>query len=312
MEYKYNFTFIIPHYNVPDLLQRCLDSIPKRNDIQVIVVDDNSNPEIVDFSRFPGLERENTEVVLTKEGKGAGYARNIGLKHAIGKWLLFADADDFFVDDLDNILNNHVNDEEDILYFMTKAVLSSDISKESDRNFCIDKHVIEFLKYGREAHVRCWHSVPWGKIIRRSFVEENGILFDEVRYANDYYFAIVAGCKAKRVKAYNVPLYIVTEREGSLASTFCEKEGELEIRTEVCMRGQQIITKYGYRFPEMPVSLYLRKSFEKDPRLFRKNIRKIGDIPFSVKDAWKQTSYPYPYYIRCKIAFQFFLSFLGL
>ena len=36
------YTFIIPHHNCPELLDRCLTSIPQRDDIQVIVVDDNS------------------------------------------------------------------------------------------------------------------------------------------------------------------------------------------------------------------------------------------------------------------------------
>jgi glycosyltransferase involved in cell wall biosynthesis len=47
----YNYSFIIPHKNCPDLLQRCVDSIPDRDDVQVIVVDDNS-----DEGKKPALE----------------------------------------------------------------------------------------------------------------------------------------------------------------------------------------------------------------------------------------------------------------
>jgi len=36
------FSIIIPHKNIPDLLMRCLKSIPVSEDIQLIVVDDNS------------------------------------------------------------------------------------------------------------------------------------------------------------------------------------------------------------------------------------------------------------------------------
>jgi glycosyltransferase involved in cell wall biosynthesis len=92
------FSVIIPHKNRPDLLQYCLNSIPRRKDIQIIVVDDNSDEDKVNFNKFPGLDDEYVEIYLTKEGKGAGYARNMGLKHAKGKWLLFADADDFFTE----------------------------------------------------------------------------------------------------------------------------------------------------------------------------------------------------------------------
>ena len=48
-----NYTVIIPHKNIPELLQRCLDSIPERDDIQVIVVDDNSDESRVSFDHFP-------------------------------------------------------------------------------------------------------------------------------------------------------------------------------------------------------------------------------------------------------------------
>src|SRR5574344_311021 len=92
-----NYTIIIPHKNTTDLLRKCIDSIPKRNDVQVIIVDDNSDADKVDFEHFPGLNEERTEVYFTKEGKGAGYARNIGLQYAIGKWVVFVDADDYFL-----------------------------------------------------------------------------------------------------------------------------------------------------------------------------------------------------------------------
>ena len=37
------YSFVIPHHNTPDLLQRLIDSIPQREDIEIIVVDDNSD-----------------------------------------------------------------------------------------------------------------------------------------------------------------------------------------------------------------------------------------------------------------------------
>ena len=89
----FSYTIIIPHKNCPDLLKRCVDSIPVRDDVQIIVVDDNS-----DEDKKPSIERKGMEVVLldASSSKGAGRARNVGLKHAKGKWLLFADADDYY------------------------------------------------------------------------------------------------------------------------------------------------------------------------------------------------------------------------
>jgi glycosyltransferase involved in cell wall biosynthesis len=87
MKEEINYSIIIPHKNIPALLQRCLNSIPRREDIQIIVVDDNSDSNIVDFEHFPGMDEPCVDVVFTKEGKGAGYARNVGLSKAKGKWL---------------------------------------------------------------------------------------------------------------------------------------------------------------------------------------------------------------------------------
>lgn len=50
-----NYSIIIPHKNIPKLLRRCLDTIPRREDVQVIMVDDNSDQEIIKFDCFPRL-----------------------------------------------------------------------------------------------------------------------------------------------------------------------------------------------------------------------------------------------------------------
>ena len=68
MDYKYNYSFIIPHHNLPELLKRCVSSIPKRDDVQIIIVDDNSDPSIVDFDNFPFLGEKNVEVIFDKSG----------------------------------------------------------------------------------------------------------------------------------------------------------------------------------------------------------------------------------------------------
>ena len=50
MAQNVKYSIIIPHKNSPDLLKRCLESIPDRTDIQVVVVDDNSSSAIIDWN----------------------------------------------------------------------------------------------------------------------------------------------------------------------------------------------------------------------------------------------------------------------
>ena len=56
------YSIIIPHKDIPCLLQRCLDSIPPRDDVQIIVADDDSSPDVVDFAHFPGSDRADVEI----------------------------------------------------------------------------------------------------------------------------------------------------------------------------------------------------------------------------------------------------------
>ena len=61
------FSFILPHKNTPELLQKALDSIPRWDDIEIIVADDNSDTATTDFAHFPGTNDPTVQVFFTKE-----------------------------------------------------------------------------------------------------------------------------------------------------------------------------------------------------------------------------------------------------
>ena len=108
MEIKYSF--VIPHKNAKALLQRCVNSIPLRSDVEIIIIDDNSKE-----SQKPIIDCDRIKVVhlSRNESKGAGHARNVGLSLVTGEWVLFPDSDDYYVegflDVLDSINNNDID-----------------------------------------------------------------------------------------------------------------------------------------------------------------------------------------------------------
>ena len=206
-----NYSIIIPHYNIPDLLGRCLRSIPERDDVQVIVVDDNSPGNENYLSTLPELKRKNVEFYVTKDGLGAGHARNVGLSHAVGKWLVFSDSDDFFVDDFSEILDKYVDDNSDIIYFNIK---SCDCY---DRNKIYDADKLDVYRNTQDdIYLRVCNTEPWGKFIKRDLVVDNNIEFQETKAHNDLLFAVKTGLTAKTVNVIDEPLYWYVIREGSL------------------------------------------------------------------------------------------------
>lgn len=212
---KINYSIIIPHKNIPELLQRCLDSIPIRKDVQVIVVDDNSDPNVVDFEEFPGLNTPNVEVYFTKEGKGAGYARNIGLKYVKGKWVLFADADDTFVENFLSALDKYVKSSNDIIYFLTKGI-DNITGKPSYRDYVYDLQ-LTYAKKRNDIYMYYFYIFqPWGKMYSHKFVSDNKIVFEETMVGNDRMFSVKSLCLANQISLDESKIYISYTRQESL------------------------------------------------------------------------------------------------
>ena len=248
-----NYSIIIPHYNIPDLLMRCLKSIPMREDIQIIVIDDCSPDANLYLKDYPELSRPYLEFYRTPQGGSAGRARNVGLDYAKGMWLIFLDADDLLTDDAEKILDETINRTEDIIFYNTTCVMSDDLSKSSDRNFYV-QYFKEYVSNHDETPFRYRFHSLWGKIIKRDLVIKNNIRFDETPYSNDVYFSCVTGYFAQTIAVINRPFFIVTERQDSLASSQFSKKGisfeECQVRFNVALNIKLLFDKWGVKvFP---------------------------------------------------------------
>ena len=85
-----SFAVIVPHYNDPERLRRCLSALVDQVDeAGEIIVADNASPCDLSFVRaeFPTVR------FVTQPQKGAGPARNKGVAETTAPWLLFIDAD---------------------------------------------------------------------------------------------------------------------------------------------------------------------------------------------------------------------------
>lgn len=215
-----NYSIIIPHHNTPELLKKCVDSIPQREDIQIIIVDDNSDPAIVDFDSFPGRDRENVEVVFNKNGKGAGHARNLGLEIAKGKWLFFVDADDYIIENSWSVLDRHCESKADIIYVGCDSIYI-DSNIQANRHTRIESQLLKAKEIDTLESYECLrlsHVNPIGKMIRKSIVDANNITFDEVRYSNDVMFSVKTGWAAKTIEIDTEKVYMITVTKGSLTN----------------------------------------------------------------------------------------------
>ena len=214
-----NYSIIIPHYNIPRLLLRCINSIPNRNDIEIIIIDDCSDSEYyeilcTEIAKMP----HNIQIIKQKENGGGGKARNIGLKSAQGKFVLFADADDFFNYCINDILNDYIDTKYDIIFFNANC-----IDNQTYTNLNKTNHLNQYIELWEkdpqtaELYLRYMFGEPWCKMIRRNLITANNIAFDETRIHNDTTFSYLAGFYAQYIYVDQRALYTYTIRKGSVS-----------------------------------------------------------------------------------------------
>lgn len=287
----YTYTIIIPHKNTPKLLQRCLDSIPHRDDLEIIIVDDNSDPAIVDFEKFPGKERKDVTIVFDKASKGAGHARNIGLDLAKGRWLLFADADDFFNYCIRDILDDYEKDISDVVFFNVTGI-DSNTYGPSSRGTTIKEYHRIYDQDAEEGLFLLKYSCgnPIAKLISKDFVSLHSIRFDETRIHNDTTFSYHVGYHAKKIKVDHRALYCITYSLSSISYTLDDEK--ILQRMEILSRRDRFFLDHNIDLNKIVVNLHiesladLRK--EGNTELYNKSMKILNSYGFSEKDVEKR------------------------
>lgn len=288
------FSIIIPHKNIPSLLSRCIDSIPDTDDIQVIIVDDNSDPNVVDFNNFPGKDRSNVITIFDKIGGGAGHARNIALKHADGKWLVFADSDDFFAEGAFEHFREYQNNSSQIILFKQNSFFS-DTLEPSDRCLKHNKNVdlaLQNIITPKEAILN--EPGPTAKMFLRDHITKNNIEFEEVIASNDVMFVVKATCWAENVIATPYHVFCITQRRGSLTDRTMGDPKNYLCRLEVKIRRNKFYKDYPYQ--KSPILGLVLRAVKFGPITFLKAIWiaiKTGSL-FSgfgvfLKKVWQKT-----------------------
>lgn len=289
MSNKIDLSIIIPHYNTPKLLKKLLNSIPIRDNIEVIVIDDKSDKKlnllkkIISSSKY----KQINFLINKTDKKGAGVCRNIGLEKAKGEWLLFADSDDYFVEGFYDIIKPYFDTDNDVVYFKPTSEYI-DSGKMADRH----KYYAEYVeKYNEdksmesELNLRYKFLVPWSKMIKRVLVEKNNIKFDEVIAANDVMFSTRVGYFMEKFTIDMHIIYCVTRRKGSLTVNMSDEvfDNRLNVSINYIKFLKDKLTKseleyfhtagQGKIFSAIQYGLGFKKAFEVFIKLYKNNIK---------------------------------------
>lgn len=221
------FSIVMPVYNEGKKIRKTIDTFIFEDfkDYELILVDDGSqdeSPEICeDYSK-----KYNFIKVIHQDNQGGVAARKEGIVHSKGKYIVFADGDDFAEKSYMKQLHDTVKKEADIYFLNNKINIPGTLDFVVEKDFLSDEYIdkgtaIEWISAGKAGAV--WDKIYLGEIFRNHDIK----LPVNLVYGDDVYINLSYMCFVQTVYAYNISPYLhVRDSEGSVCNNLNVKHLE--------------------------------------------------------------------------------------
>ena len=211
-------SIVVPIYNVERYVAECFDSIVSQTfrDFEVVAVDDCSSDKSMTIAE-QYASKLPMRIVHHEQNRGLSAARNTGLNVAQGEYVLFVDSDDVLSSDCLQTLHS-----EAILTNADVVVGNLDTIGEQKFSFVPHLHCTEPLVLTNNTDVLrnyMWgdcYIMAWNKLLKRSFLLQNKIAFDEGLLHEDNTWSLRVAEHAQSMTLLPNVTYHYRLRQGSL------------------------------------------------------------------------------------------------
>lgn len=222
MNHLYRISVIIPLYNVEAYIAKCLDSVLSQSDetVEIICVNDSSP----DKSRNIVIEYQKMHVnikLIDRENGGLSAARNTGIKHATGKYIVFLDSDDYLTENVIGAMFEQMETQYlDVLVGNIQWVYDDGrILKEKQIT-----HVINTIQSGEVCFnvlIETNYYVPmaYNTMCKREFIVNNNLYFKEGYIYEDEMWTPEILLKALRVNGFKGYHYNYLQRTNTIVNS---------------------------------------------------------------------------------------------
>ena len=219
---------IMPCYNseiyLPNLFQMFKDQTFKN--YELIFIDDGSTDNTNLLISEQLKKDKRMKLITLKKNTGQANARNVGLKYAIGDYIIFLDSDDIFYPNLlkttyELALKNKV----DILIFDFECRFSNNTSCRFHRNYLFN-HPYPINEVFSPTDIRdnifsFSKGVTWNKLFKRDLIVKNNLLFLNLKIHNDCFFVYAAYVLAEKIYVTSdVLLTYIYHNKNSITLTY--------------------------------------------------------------------------------------------
>lgn len=244
---KYKLSVIIPTYNAEDYLTDAVESVKSQtigfDNIELILVDDNSNDKTKDILKDFSEKYENIQCIFLEKNTGSpSKPRNIGIQASSTNYIMFLDNDDTYEKNIcEKLYLTAKKYDADIvncrLYFTRNG---KNIKEE---NILDKKDSFMELNSIEEDTSLLVSMAIWNKIYKKSFLLGHGIEFPVNELYEDAYFNLQAYLNASKIISLNdyYGIYYTIRDNSNDKST--SNNFKKENLTKIC-KGFKKILKY--------------------------------------------------------------------
>lgn len=218
-------SIVIPVYNVEKYLEKCLKSVLSQNftDYEIILVNDGSKDNSLKICNS-FVQLDDRIKLIDKKNGGLSDARNFGINHSIGKYIIFLDSDDYWREKTAlNLVVEKLAKTYDVVLFkyqeynvdqdkmIQKQTIPFNIDNLNDDKNLIIKKLFEDHNFPGSA---------WRLVINREFLLANNLYFQKGIKSEDIDWLINVFINLKTITGVDDDFYIyLKNRPGSITNT---------------------------------------------------------------------------------------------
>lgn len=164
---------IVPIYNAATYLPKCIESLIHQtyHDLQIILINDGSTDNSLSIAERYALQDSRINV-YSQPNKGQSAARNAGLKHVMGEYISFVDADDYLDLDFYQTLFNAIEQKDCVQIGYKRVTTNGEVLQTK-----LPHHFYQFTS-------------PCMRLYRRSLFTQNPLIFPEGMIYEDVIFSL--------------------------------------------------------------------------------------------------------------------------
>ena len=199
------FSIIIPMFNAESTIGHLLDCLVVQTyrNFEVVIVNDHSTDKCLEICRSYE-ERLPMVLIDLPENKGVSNARNIGIDHASGEYLLFVDSDDYVTPTyIEHVMTSEMDD-----YVVSGYTRPGRESAPCGQDICVSTDTYRMNCFDMWSLIRITN--VWAVRYKAELIRTNQIRFEEsMRWGEDTMFNVhyLSCCKTMRAVGYQDYVY---------------------------------------------------------------------------------------------------------